>query len=106
MLIAELGDMIPKGPLPLQRLLEKRGFLMYVVRTYPWLNPYIKGLHLTVDSWRPGRADDGFKWTAKERRQMMFHGLEEESLPCRREFEGEDVQGTMDQTRMDEGAIR
>ena len=104
MLIAELGDMIPKGPLPLQRLLEIRGFLMYVVRTYPWLNPYIKGLHLTVDSWRPGRAEDGFKWTAKERRQMLLQGLEEGSLPCRREFEGEDVQGTMDQTRMDERA--
>jgi hypothetical protein len=104
MLIAELGNMIPKGPLPLQRLLEIQGFLVYVVRTYPWLNPYIKGLHLTVDSWRPGRAEDGFKWTTKERRQMLLHGLEEGSLPCRREFEGEDVQGTMDQTRMDEGA--
>jgi hypothetical protein len=67
LLIAELGEMIPKGPLPLQRLLEIRGFLMYVVRTYPWLNPYIKGLHLTVDSWQPRRAEDGLKWTAKER---------------------------------------
>ncbi len=35
---------------------------------------------------------------------MLLQGLEEGSLPCRREFEGEDVQGTMDQTRMDEGA--
>jgi len=61
LLIAELGGMIPKGPLPLQRLLEIRGFLMYVVWTYTWLNPYIKGLYLTVDSWRPGRAEDGFK---------------------------------------------
>ena len=54
LLNAELGEMIPKGPLPLQRLLEIRGFLLYVVRTYTWLNPYMKGLHLTVDSW-PGR---------------------------------------------------
>ena len=104
LLIAELSEMIPKGPLPLQRLLEIRGFLMYVVRTYPWLNPYIKGLHLTVDSWRPGRAEDGFKWTAKERRRMLFHGMEEGGLPCRREIEGEDAQGTMDQTGRDEGA--
>ena len=82
LLIAELGDKIPKGPLPLQRLLEIRGFLMYVVWTYTWLNPYIKGLHLTVDSWRPGRAEDGFKWTAKERRRMQYHGTEEGGLPC------------------------
>ena len=104
LLIAELGDMIPKGPLPLQRLLEIRGFLMYVVRTYTWLNPYIKGLHLTVDSWRPGRAEDGFKWTAKERRWMQYHGTEEGGLPCRREFEGEEVLGTMDHAGTDEGA--
>ena len=78
--------MIPKGPLPLQRLLEIRGFLMYVVWTYTWLNPYIKGLHLTVDRWRPGRVEDGIKWTAKERRRKQFHGMEEGGLPCRREF--------------------
>jgi hypothetical protein len=68
LLIAELVEMIPKGPLPLQPLLEIRGFFMYMVRTYTWLDPYIKGLHLMVDSWHPGRAEDGFKWTAKERR--------------------------------------
>ena len=82
-LIKELADMIPRGPLPLQRLLEIRGFLMYVVRTYTWLNPYVKGLHLTVDSWRDGRAEDGFKWTAKERREGR--GVE---MPCRRGDEG------------------
>ncbi len=50
LLIAEFVEMIPKGPLPPQRLLEIRGFLMCMVWTYTWLNPYIKGLHLTVDS--------------------------------------------------------
>jgi hypothetical protein len=35
---------------------------------------------------------------------MLLRGLEEGSLPCQREFEGEDVQGTTDQTRMEEGA--
>ena len=35
---------------------------------------------------------------------MQFHGMEEGGLPCRREFNGEDVLGTMDQVRMDEGA--
>ena len=49
LLIAELGEMIPKGPLPLQRLLEIRGFLIYVVWMYTWLNPYIKGW-VQVDS--------------------------------------------------------
>jgi hypothetical protein len=81
--IKELADMIPRGPLPLQRLLKIRGFLMYVVRTYTWLNPYVKGLHLTVDSWRDGRAECGFKWTAKERREGRVM-----EMPCQCGDEG------------------
>jgi hypothetical protein len=104
LLIAELVEMIPKGPLPLQHLLEIRGFLMYVVWTYTWLNPYIKGLHLMVDSWRPGRVEDGFRWTSKERIQMRFHGMEEEGLPCQREFEDDEVLGTTHNTGMAEEA--
>jgi hypothetical protein len=36
-LLKELSDMLGKGPLPLQRMLEIRGFLIYVVRMFPWL---------------------------------------------------------------------
>ena len=43
---------------PLER---KRGFLIYVTRTYPCMVPYLKGIHLTLDSWRDGRDDDGWK---------------------------------------------
>jgi hypothetical protein len=86
-MVQELVDMIPGGQLPLQRLLEIRGFLMYVVRTYTWMNPYIKGMHLTVDSWRPGRLEDSFKWSAKEWRERCLV-----EIPCRRldkEWEGQ-----------------
>ncbi len=38
-----------------------RGFLIYVVRTYPAFTPYLKGIHLTLDSWRPGRRWDGWR---------------------------------------------
>ena len=41
---------LPERRLPRKRLLKIWGFLNYVVRTYPWLNPYTKGLHLTIDS--------------------------------------------------------
>ncbi|KAL3791404.1 hypothetical protein ACHAW5_005778 [Stephanodiscus triporus] len=55
-LIREMADMVEQDCLPLARLLQIRGFLMYVVHTYPWINPYMKGLHLTIDSWRPLRG--------------------------------------------------
>jgi len=39
----------------------QRGFLVYVTRTYPSLAPYLKGIHLTLDSWHPGRNSEGWK---------------------------------------------
>jgi hypothetical protein len=86
-LLKELTNMLGEGPLPLQWLLEIRGFLMYVVRTYPWLNPYMKGMHLTVDSWQPGHAEDGFKMTAKEIQALENNLWGSSGLPCRREDE-------------------
>ena len=65
-LIAELEEMVALDCLPLTKLLQIRGFLMYVVRTYPWINPFMKGLHLTIDSWWPFRGPDGFKLRGKE----------------------------------------
>jgi len=38
-LVMELSRMLEQNFLPLQHLLMIRGFLIYVVRTYPWLNP-------------------------------------------------------------------
>jgi len=40
-----------------------RGFLVYLSRTYPSIVPYLKGIHLTLDTWRPGRGKDGWKRT-------------------------------------------
>ena len=65
-LVQELASLVASSGergLPGQRLLEIRGFLNYVVRTYPWMNPYLKGLHLTIDGWREGRAEGGLKPT-------------------------------------------
>lgn len=42
-----------------------RGNLVYLCRTYPSLTPFLKGIHHTLDSWRPGRDKDGWKFNAK-----------------------------------------
>ncbi len=49
------------GVFELKQLLSDRGFLVYVSQTYPAMVPYLKGIHLTVDSWRPNRDVDGWK---------------------------------------------
>jgi hypothetical protein len=44
------------------KLLEqKRGFLVHMIQTYPGLNPYLKGVHGTLDSWRRNRDINGFR---------------------------------------------
>ncbi|KAL7578374.1 hypothetical protein ACA910_012776 [Epithemia clementina (nom. ined.)] len=42
------------------------GFLVYVTQTYCLLTPYLKGLHLTLESWRADRDEDGWQMTATE----------------------------------------
>jgi hypothetical protein len=56
---------------PLER---KRGFLIYVTRTYPAMVPYLKGIHQTLDSWRTNRDSDGWKLSAKELAARIRNG--------------------------------
>jgi hypothetical protein len=48
-----------------------RGFLVYLVQTYPSLDPYLKGIHLTLDSWRPLWGADGWKLSLREIQQAI-----------------------------------
>lgn len=54
-MVDKIIGMIHQDPTKLsrKRLEEARGFLNYVVRTYPALKPYLTGLHLTIDGWHP-----------------------------------------------------
>ena len=70
-----------------QRLLEIRGYLNYIVRTYSWINPYLKGLHNTIDGWRKNRDEKGWKLSPKEMREKNQQ-LEEDLMRLRREMEG------------------
>jgi hypothetical protein len=47
--------------LDLTFLESTRGFLIHMQQVYPSLTPYLKGLHLTIDSWRPNRDSEGWK---------------------------------------------
>ena len=65
-----------------------RGFLVYLGRSYPSIVPYLKGIHLTLDSWRKHRDKEGWKEkkprvevVEEEERESPYHGdYEEEEL--------------------------
>ena len=46
-------------PLDFRELRSDRGFLAYVGRAYPFMVPYFKGFHLSLESWRDGRDSEG-----------------------------------------------
>ncbi|KAL3826346.1 hypothetical protein ACHAXA_003670 [Cyclostephanos tholiformis] len=47
--------------LDFKRLRSDRGFLVYVTQVYPAMKPYLKGFHLSLESWRGGRDAEGWK---------------------------------------------
>ena len=67
-LIQVLVDMEDKEEAGLDRdKMESTGlFLVYVDRKYRDMNPYLKGLHLTVDIWKPFRDNEGYKIQGKQ----------------------------------------
>ena len=48
------------------------GFIVYVCQTYKYLVPYLKGIYLTLNSWRKGRDSDG--WMKPEARAAARKG--------------------------------
>ena len=60
------------------KLLESyRGFLIYISRTYPSISPYLKGIHQTLDSWRPWRREDGWRMSEREVRACLAESMED-----------------------------
>ena len=83
--ISELHELLQKEEANLNTLIDYkflergRGFMIYFCRTYTSFVPYLKGLHLTMDSWRPGRDHDGWKEKKKlDRSELTKEELMEE----------------------------
>jgi hypothetical protein len=77
MAVDTLDELIKQdGWMDHKTLERRRGFLLYVTRTYPALVPYIKGMHLTLDGWRKGRDEEGWKLVGREAREAQEAGEE------------------------------
>ena len=50
------------------------GLLLYVSTTYRDMNPYLKELHLTLDSWRPYSDEEGWRLQGKELKMAKLDG--------------------------------
>ena len=86
-MVRELSNSIQQNGVVEHKLLESHGgFLIYVARTYWWMQSYMRGILLTLNSWRLGRDEDSWKLTKAElkaidremREWADEHGEEEE----------------------------
>jgi hypothetical protein len=70
--VAEVTEF--NGWLTRKDLERRRGFLLYVTRTFPATVPYLKGFHLTIDGWRKNRNNEGWRYLSREVREMTERG--------------------------------
>ena len=47
--------------------------------TYPYLVPYFKEIHFTMDCWRDNKDEEGWKLKAWKRREKEEEEVEEDS---------------------------
>ena len=57
----DLKTTILKNHIPRKQAESYRGYLVYVSRTYRAMVPLLKGIHLSLDYWRPNRDDEGWR---------------------------------------------
>ena len=96
MILRRISDEMDSKPILDFKSLEKdRGFLVYLSGTYKTINPYLKGIHLTLDSWRANRNADGWKMKPKE----WIHFLNGIDDPILRDMEQQPERSTPDQTK-------
>jgi hypothetical protein len=69
-------DLLLKGQteLDFKKLRSDRGFMVYVTQAYPSLKPYLKGFHLSLETWRGGRDHEG--WRIKDDDQCRANPAE------------------------------
>ena len=63
------------------------GLLIYVARTFKWMMPYLKGLHLIIDGWREGRDKDFLKTNSRLRVHLQVWEWENDNWLEERELE-------------------
>ena len=72
-MILRLLELVGRNPqaLPREELEIIQRFLVYVSRTYVHFKPYLKGLHLSIESWKEFRDREGGKLQGKKLKEAQ-----------------------------------
>ena len=69
------------GKINRKELERVRGFLVYVSLTFDTMVPYLKGIHLTLETWRSDRDAEGWRLPEKDRRKQKVSEVSNQEAP-------------------------
>ena len=80
-IIEKWSKLVKLGSKVDRKEMEKdRGFLVHLSMVYPSLTPYLKGFHLTLESWRPDRDIQGWKMPVNDWVRIKQHLIDKGEL--------------------------
>ena len=80
------AEMASSATLQRKPLESMRGFFIHLMRTFPIITPYLKGIHLTLDGWRPQRDSDMWKVVEHQEGEEPSHYPYPTDAPMRLEL--------------------
>ncbi len=88
-----------------KRLQSDRGFMVYVTQAYPSFKPYLKGFHLSLETWQEGQDSDGWKvdGTLEKNKDQTMQGkpqASEDKEESQAALENQKVEGSMDKFKL------
>ena len=90
-----------------KELMSDRGFCVHLCNSYPAMKPYLKGFHLTIEMWRGGRDEEGWKLPInKPSHQMGEEGLDfdSEDIDDESDDDYDDTDEALLEFKLDEGS--
>ena len=70
----------PSGHIHFKTTESISGFIVYAAQTHPALMPHMKGIYLTLNSWRPQQDEEGWKNPNKRKRETKEDPLPSASV--------------------------
>ncbi len=88
-----------------KRLQSNRGFMVYVTQAYLSFKPYLKGFHLSLETWQEGQDSDGWKvgGTLEKNKDQATQGkpqASEDEEESQEAFENQEVAGVTDEFKL------
>jgi hypothetical protein len=82
--------------LEFKRLQSDRGFMVYATQAYPSMKPYLKGFHLSLETWRGGQDAKGWRLRETPHQDPTDNPISEEMAEAGVNIDGFQEEGAVE----------